>query len=471
MRGRTAVRAAGVLALVLGAGCTIAPQPPPTSQLQTPAAWRAQPAAGDAPAVAPHWWRAFGDARLDALVAQALAHNSDLRVARSRVAEYLARLDVAQAAQAPAVSADFAPSRSRARTATGAIAETSLLQLGAQVSYEVDLWGRLDHLSDAAVADLQGQRAAADAAALSIAATVASGYLNLRGLDAQRALAQATLASREASLARARRLYETGYTSRLEWVQAEGEYRTAAAALPALQRSIAQQENALMLLLGASPGTPDGEIARGNPLAALTPPPLAGGVPSELLRRRPDIARAEQQLVAADASLAASRDQLLPSMQLSVSGTLQGFTLDQLLRSPVHLWSVGGSLLAPVLQGRRLQAGTEVAAALRDQALIGYEQVVRTAFSEVDNALSAIAALGAQLDEARARASTANEALRIARNRYRNGYASYLEELDAQRSSYAAEQNTLQLQAALLSAYVDLYRALGGGWKGDPSTR
>lgn len=450
------------LALLLAAarlaGCAIAPQPPPASTLQAPIAWRTP--AATAADVDPHWWRRFGDPVLDGLVERAIAHNADLRIAAARVAEYRARVDIADAAHWPAFGASAGLARNRARTAAGGFADSTVYQLGVQASYEVDLWGRIARLGDAAAADLQGQQAARDAAALSVAATVGSGYFNLRGLDAQLALAQATLRSRDESLLLARRLFDVGYNSRLEWVQADAEQHNAAATVSALQRTIAQQENALQLLLGDNPGA----VPRGTALDGLVPPPTAAMLPSTLLRRRPDIAQAEFKVASADASLAAARDQLLPSLQLSASATLQGLSLHQLLDTPYTLWSVGGSVLAPLLQGRRLQAGTEVAAALRDQAVIAYEQTVRTAFGEVDNGLSAIASLQQQAGEAGARASAAAAALRIARNRYRNGYATYLEELDAQRSSYAADQVVIQLRAALLAAHVDLYRALGGGW-------
>ena len=460
---------AALATVALLAGCALPQQPPPASSLQTPAGWRGAAIGTDtttAAAVQPGWWQGFGDPTLDALVQSALAANTDLRVARSRIAEYQARLTVAQAAQWPALSASFSPARTRTRTATGAFAETTVLQLGAQASYELDLWGRIDRLGEAAAADLQTQQAAADAAALSVAATTANGYLNLRGLDAQLELAQATLRSREESLQRARHLFETGYSSRLEWVQAESEWRAAAAAVPALQRSIVQQENALALLLGRNPGPLD----RGLPLASLSAPAVDPSLPSTLLRRRPDIRQAEQRVAAADASLAASRDLLLPTVQLNLSASLQGNTLHQLLDAPARLWSLGGSILAPVLQGGRLRAGTEVAAALRDQAVFGYEQTVRNAFGEVENALVAVDALGAQAEQAQGRAEVAGEVLRIARNRQRNGYASYLEELDAQRTQYAAQQSLLQLRAAQLQAHVDLYRALGGGWQAPPDS-
>ncbi|WP_246165124.1 efflux transporter outer membrane subunit [Pigmentiphaga aceris] len=453
---------AGLSAALL-AGCAVDPKPAPPTTVAVPADWRTH--IGPVSPVEQAWWQSFNDPALNALVRQALDNNTDLRTAASRIAEYEARLRVAQAAHAPSFNASAGPVRSRARGSTGRIAETTLFQIGAQASYEVDISGRLDKLEAAAIADLQGQRYATDAAALSVASNVASGYLNLRGLDAQLAVAKATLASRTESLNRAKHLYDTGYNSRLEWLQSESEYRAAAGAVPQLERTIAQQENALSLLVGANPGP----IARGQGLDGLTPPPLVSALPSELLRRRPDIAQAEQRIVSTDATYAAARDQLLPSVQLSTSLTLQGLTLGKLIDAPTVLWSLGGSVLAPVFQGDRLRAQADVTAALRDQTVIAYDQVVLTAFAEVENALSGIDLLREQITEAQARRDAAREALRIAQNRYRNGYASYLDQLDAQRSSYTAEQTLVQLQAALLTVHVDLYRALGGGWQSSGS--
>lgn len=463
IRQGTCAAAAWLLVVAAGlAGCAAPPQPAPDSTVVVPAAWVAPQslAPADGKPVAAAWWKAFGDPALDAMVQQALRNNGNLRIARSRVQEYRARAAVVDDGLSPALDLSAGPARARARSASGTLAETTVFQVGVQASYEVDLWGRLAQLSDSALASLEGQRAARDAAELSIAATVASGYFNLRGLDAQLALARDTLSSREESLSRARRLLDAGYSSRLDWAQAESEYRAAAAAVPSLERSVSQQENALSVLLGRNPGPLD----RGRAITDIAAPTTSAGLPSELLRRRPDIAQAQDQLIATDHSLQASRDQLLPSLKLSAGATAQGLSLHQLVNAPTALWSVGASVLAPLLQRPRLLAGADVAAAQRDQALFAYEDTVRHAFAEVEDALTAIRTLDRQREELDGRNTAAAEVLRIARSRYRNGYASYLEELDAQRTSYAAQQSLLQSRTALLSANVDLYRALGGGW-------
>ena len=440
-------------------GCAMAPQPAPQSTLTTPVQWRSPVVAG-AP-VERDWWRSFGDPVLNQLVNQAEERNGDVRVALSRLQEYQARVRVASSAQAPALTASLSPGRARAIGASGAPVESTSLTGQVQASYELDLFGRLAETTAAARFDLASQEALSAATLLAVAANTASGYLNLRGLDAQLALARATLVSRQRSFDLAKRQFEVGYSSRLDQSQAEAELHTTAAVVPQLERAIAQQENALNVLLGASPGP----VSRGTSLRDLRPPAIAPGLPSELLRRRPDIAQAENAIAALDASLAAARDQLLPSIRLTASLGAQAGSLATLLRSPNELWNVGASILAPIFDAGRLRAQAEIAGTLRDRAVFGYETVVRTAFAETENALTAVQRLSEQVAEAQARQVASAEVLRIAHNRYVNGYASYLEELDAQRNSFAADNNVLQLRASLLAAHVDLYRALGGGWR------
>jgi NodT family efflux transporter outer membrane factor (OMF) lipoprotein len=463
---RRAVRASFAFgaAILLLAGCRIPVQDRPASSLEVPAAWRTPLQVGPNAAVEQEWWRAFGDPALDALVAQALARNGDLRTARSRLQEYQARIQVARSALAPNLSVSVGPTRARSIGPFGTPIETTSVTGNVQAAYEFDPWGRLEAATRAARFDYAAQQAAAEATALSVAASTASGYLNLRGLDAQLALARQTLASREQSLALAKRQFEVGYSSRLELSQAEAEYRATAAVVPQLERTITQQENALALLAGANPRP----VARGAGLAALRAPGIAPGLPSELLRRRPDIAQAEAAIAAADASLAAARDQMLPSLRLTASVGSYAHDLPDLLGGGTTLWSVGGSVLAPLFDAGRLRAQAEISASLRDRAVFAYESVVRNAFAETENALAAVQRLREQLDQTEARRVATAEALRIAHNRYRNGYSSYLEELDAQRNAFSAETAVLQLRASWLAAHVDLYRALGGGWRVAP---
>ncbi|WP_235922834.1 efflux transporter outer membrane subunit [Rugamonas aquatica] len=466
--GVAAMAAPAAAALVLAlAGCAAKAPPAPASSLQTPAAWRTAAETEQGAVVQAQWWQAFGDPALSALVTAALEHNGDLRIARARVAQYRALVGVAAAGQKANVFVDTAPTRTRQLAYNGVPYVTNVYQAEFQASYEVDVWGRLAALTDAATATYQAEQANADAAALSIAATVASGYLNLRGLDAQLALTEATLKLREESRDLAKRQFDVGYSSRLEWLQAQAEYQTTAEQVPQLKRSIFEQENALSILTGGNPGP----VARGLELVQLQAPPVPAGLPSELLRRRPDIARAEFNLIAVNANLAATRDQLLPSFKLTMVGGVQNLKWHDFVNAPTALWRLTGAVVAPVFEGDRVQQQTDAVAAQRDQTVYAYENAVRTAFAETDNSLGALARLKEQAVQNDARRATAAETLRIAHNRYRNGYASYLEELDAQRTLYNADVGRLQLKTRTLVASVDLYRAMGGGWTASPDPR
>ncbi|MYM30374.1 efflux transporter outer membrane subunit [Duganella sp. CY15W] len=454
---RASVSVAVVLAL---AGCAASVKAPPASSLQMPSAWRTAVEGQGSGPVAQEWWQGFGDPALTALVNRALQGNGDLRIARARVEQYRSLMGVAAAGQKANVIVDTAPTRTRQLAYNGVPYVTNVYQAEFQANYEVDVWGRLAALTDAATATYQAEQANADAAALSIAATVASGYLNLRGLDAQLALTEATLKLREQSRDLAKKQFDVGYSSRLEWLQAQAEYQTTAEQVPQLKRAIFEQENALSILTGGNPGP----IARGVELEALQPPGVPAGLPSELLRRRPDIARAELNLVAINANLQATRDQLLPSFKLTAVGGVQNLKWHDFVNAPTALWRLTGAVAAPVFEGDRVQYQTDSVAAQRDQAIYAYENSVRTAFSETDNSLGAIVRLKEQAVQNDARRATAAETLRIAHNRYNNGYASYLEELDAQRTLFTADVGRLQLKTRILVASVDLYRAMGGGW-------
>ncbi|HDX8843680.1 TPA: efflux transporter outer membrane subunit, partial [Klebsiella oxytoca] len=306
---------------------------------------------------------------------------------------------------------------------------------------------------------LAAQKAAAAAANLTVASSVATGYVTLLSLDEQLRVTQQTLKAREDAFNLAKRQFETGYTSRLELMQADSELRSTRAQIPSLRHQIAQQENALSLLLGANPGA-----VKRNAFARLTPLSLPSQLPSTLLNRRPDIVQAQRQLVAADATLASSQAQLLPSINLTATGSMQDRTLPDLLDNPLRLWSLGGSILAPLLNRQALNAQVDVSMAQRNQALYSYEKTVRGAFKEVNDSLDAIGRYGEQLTELQAQEDVARETLRIAQNRYRNGYSSYLDVLDAQRTLFSTQLSVVQVKNNLLLAQVDLYRSLGGGW-------
>ncbi|MFC6120689.1 efflux transporter outer membrane subunit [Citrobacter bitternis] len=453
------VRPLVALTCLLLTACQSVDVKPAKPTLQIPAAWRS--AVGPSSPVEKVWWRNFHDNALNGYVDQALRYNSDVLIARERVNEYQARVYGTEGSLFPSLSAGVSGTRARSQSAATGLPIYSTLYKGTlTASYDVDIWGVHRTTSDAAQASLAAQKAAAAAADLTVAASVASGYVSLLSLDNQLRVTESTLKAREEAFRLAQRQYETGYSSRLELMQSDSEMRATRAQIPGLRHQIAQQENALSLLIGANPGS----IARQNELDQLTPLSIPSNLPSSLLNRRPDIAQAEQQLIAADATLASARASLLPSINLTATGSIQDRTLPGLLDNPLRLWSVGGSILAPLLNRQALNAQVDVTASQRNQALYSYEKTVRNAFKEVNDSLDAITHLQEQLAELQAQTLVAQEALRIAQNRYSNGYSSYLDELDAQRTLFSAQLSVVQAKSNLLLAQIDFYRALGGGW-------
>jgi NodT family efflux transporter outer membrane factor (OMF) lipoprotein len=450
---------AGLLLALLLAGCQSVDVAPAKSSLRIPSQWRAE--AGPASPAEQLWWRNFHDSHLNRYVDKALKNNSDVLIARERINKYQARVYAADGSLFPSLDAGVTGARARSQSAATGLPIYSTLYKGSlTASYDVDLWGVNRSTARAAEASLEAQKAAAAAADLTVASSVASGYVTLLSLDEQLRVTEDTLKSREQAFKLATRQYQTGYSSRLELMQSDSELRSTRAQVPLLQHQIAQQENALSLLLGSNPGS----VARSENFESLTPLHLPSQLPSTLLNRRPDIVQAERQLLAYDATLAASRASLLPSINLTASGSIQDRTLSGLLDNPLQLWSVGGSILAPILNRQALNAQVDISQSQRNQALYSYEQTVRNAFREVNDSLDAITRYQEQLTELQAQQDVAQETLRIAQNRYNNGYSSYLDVLDAQRTLFSVQTSVVQVKNNLLLAQIDLYKALGGGW-------
>ncbi|WP_312904128.1 efflux transporter outer membrane subunit [Stutzerimonas nitrititolerans] len=439
------------------AGCMPPHQPPPAEAAFTPpASWRAEGVR--ASEISAHWWRAFGDAQLTALVEAALAHNSDVLIAASRVEQAREQISLSHAALLPNLDAVLGAQRTRELSVLD-ITHTTAVQPSLQLSYEVDIWGRLRRLREAATLQYQASEAERDAVRLAVASTTARAYISLLSLDRQLHVTRETLESRRQALRVAEDRASLGYTSQLELTQAQSEYEATAQLLPQLQQAIREQEHALRLLTGALPGA----VQRGAGLLAIEPPAVPGVLPSELLRRRPDIHQAELLLAASDLNLQAQRDRFLPQVQVSASlGRLFVNSRDY---DPVRVWDIGASVLAPIFDAGRLEAGVNIAIAQRDQAAFAYRAAAMEAFSEVENSLSAEGNLRQQIERVEARRAVLERSLTLAEDRYRAGYSSYLETLDAQRNLFNTELTAVQLRERQLNALIDLYQVLGGGWQ------
>ncbi len=447
-----------ILMLALAASACAGPRPvvPRSAAALPPPEWRDR-VATDA-RVDARWWQGFGDPVLTSLVEHALTNNVDIEIAAERVEEARANFRLAGAQQLPDLSLAAGGQRDRHVDAFGQAVLETAGQGQVAISYDLDLFGRLRNATAAARATLLASEAARDNVRLAVAASVASGYIQLRALDARLTVLQETLASRDASLRVAERRTGTGYSTTLELRQAQAQREDAAQLIPATQLAIRRQEDGLSVLLGANPGP----IPRGAALDALTLPQPATVMPAALLRRRPDMVAAEQQLVSADRSLDSVRAAFLPSIQLNGTG---GYVASSLLMSnPVGVFALGGSILAPLFDAGRLRAQQKGAAAQRDVAAFAYRQVALNAFREVEDALDAVARTDEQEVALMREQQAASSLLTLATKRYRDGYSPYLEQVDAERGLLTTDLAVVQLRADRLTSAVTLYQAAGGGW-------
>jgi NodT family efflux transporter outer membrane factor (OMF) lipoprotein len=420
-----------------------------------PSRWR-DASALDLP-VRPDWWRQFRDPALDALVDRALEANPDLMVAAARIEQARAQLHLAASRSKLSLGLGGQGGEERSINAFGLGVDQAEGQGLATASYEVDLFNRLGASTQAARYRLLASQEARDTVRIALAASVVDGYIRLRALDAQLAIAQETLATRADGLRLITRRVAAGYSPALEGDQAQSEYETAAQLVPALQLSITQQENTLRILLGDSPGT----IERGAALADWTVPPAPSSLPSEVLRQRPDIAQAESVLAGTEQDLKAARAAFMPRITLGATGGLANSTL---IANPISLFSLGGSILAPILEGGALGAQRDDAAARRNEAAFAYKKAALSAFAQVENAMASVQRLEAEEAAAARDRDALARAFKLADERYRAGYAPFLDRLDAERSLLGARLSVVSLQAQRLEAIVLLNQSLGGGW-------
>ena len=440
-------------ALALSACAPTLQSAPLGTAVSPPIEWRTQLEV-TAP-VERQWWDAFGDPQLSRLVEQARIANPDVQIAAARVEEARATEMGSRGYLLPLVGVGVDGGVQREVSPFGQARTSVAAQPAFRTSYEIDLFGKNAARVDAAKAGVAASEANEEAARLSVSAATATGYITLLALDKRQQVLEATLEARGQALKFARDRAEVGYTSQLELRQAEAEYQATAQLIPQLKAQIARQENALSVLTGELPGA----VERGGTLGDLRQPPPPATLPSELLRRRPDVAAAEYRIAAADAKMRVARANFMPSINL---GATAGVVLTDLLANPVSIWSVGGSILAPIFQGGRLQAQLDGATSQRDQAAWAYRATVLNAFREVEDRMAVLANLGQQQAALEAQQAAVADALRHARNRYRAGYTPYIEQVDAQRALLGVELSLIQVSTDELTTLVGLYQAVGG---------
>lgn len=450
-------------AFLLLAGCAVQPDYK-RPEVELPAAWKESGPLQDG-----NWWRVYGDPVLEKLVEEALARNADLARAAARVDESRAMVRQSESYSYPSVDATFGRSRTLSSAATGMLPpgverERNNYRAALNVSYELDLWGKLRASTRAASAELLGSEAARETVRITLAADVAKTWFALRALDAEAAATRRTLGLREGGLVLQKKRFDGGVISEYDYRQLEAEVAAARAQLPPLERDREIQEAALSVLLGRSPKEIfENSVPRvtGDD-SGLLPAVVPAGLPSELLLRRPDLVEAEQRLVAANARVAVARSQLFPSIQLTGFLGSEAQALSALFSGPAGIWQLAAMVAQPIFAAGRLESQIDAAKAREAQALAGYQGAIQNAFREVRSALAAQRRAMEAFEAESTRFTALTSTLRLAKLRYDNGLASQLEVIDAERNLLAAEIARHEALRAQRSAVADLFKALGG---------
>jgi multidrug efflux system outer membrane protein len=414
------------------------------------------------------WWEQFNDSVLNDLILTALKENKEVKIAAARVEQFVGQYGTTRAVLFPQVNAGAVYGRQRVSELTG---PTPLENVGASptfnssqlflnAAWEIDIWGKLRRATEAARADLLSTEEARRTVILTLVTSVASTYIDLRDLDKQLEIAKQTAKSREESYNLFKLRFEGGVISELELNQVKSEYEQALSTIPQFERSISQTENSLSTLLGRNPGA----IARGKTIDQLTLPAVPSGLPSDILVNRPDIRQAEQNLISANANIGVAKSLYFPSISLTGLLGLASNDLSDLFKGPAKTWSWAVPASMPIFTAGAIAGQVKSAEAIQRQALVNYEKSIQEAFREVDDALIDQKKSREQIEAQGRQVASLRDYARIARLRYDNGYTSYIEVLDAERSLFNAELSYAQTQGTLFLSLVNLYKSMGGGW-------
>ncbi len=425
------------------------------------------------------WWELFQDENLQALVRKALVENKNVRIAVARVREARALLAATGADLFPRIDGKGSLQRNQVSQAVvrqfgfpgggpaRQIPATTQFRATADLSFELDFWGRLRRATEAAQADLLARESARRTIVLTLVSDLAKAYFELQELDVQLNLAKSTLETRQETLDLIRLRKLVGQRSTREIRRAEQDVSRARAVIPDLERQVGQKEHQLTLLMGRNPA----RIIRGTSLRDHPlPPEVPAGLPSALLERRPDIVEAEQRLVAANAKIGVAKAAFFPQISLTGNFGAQSLQFADLFVGSSRVWMFGPTLSVPIFNMGRNRANLEISRAQQEQALASYERTIQQAFREVEDALLAHQKIQEVRTEQERVIKLAREALKLAQLEYLNGKASYLEVLGAQRETLNAETALAQTQRNHLLTVVQLYKSLGGGWTPQPES-
>ena len=447
----------------LSAACVVGPNyVKPT--LPTPDTIRgSQPGATDQTFADANWWEVFQDDQLRALVRTALSQNEDLRLAAARILEAQAQLGITRADQYPTVGAEAGAGGQRtSEIATTPARTAGAIRVGGTFDWALDFWGRYRRATESARAQLLSTEWGRRVVVTTVVSDVATAYFELRALDLQLEISQRTLTSRKDSLQLTQVRESGGVTSLLDVREAEQLVFGAGAVIADLERRIAQQENLISILIGNFPSP----VTRGHALEDQPQTPdVPAGLPSSLLDRRPDIQAAEQQIVSANAQIGVARAAYFPSISLTGNGGVQSAALGALFSAGAGYWTAIVGATQPIFTAGRTRSQVALAEARTQEATIQYSQTVKQAFREVADALVGYSKAHEFRVQQEGLTTAARDARRLADIRYQGGSTSYLEVLDADTRLFTAELSLAQARQSEFSAFVEVYRALGGGWQ------
>ena len=451
-------------------GCMMGPnyQRP---EVDTPQTWRFEDKeAKDVANTA--WWEQFGDPVLNELIQTALKENKDVKIAAARVEQFIGQYGTTRAALFPQVGAGAFYGRQRVSELTGPSPLDDISgpnppnpnfnssELFLNAAWEIDIWGKLRRATEAARANILSSEEARRSVILTLVSSVANSYINLLDLDKQLELTKQTAENYKASYELFALRFRYGIVSEIEVSQAKSQYEQAAANIPLFEKLISQQENALSVLLGRNPGP----VPRGKPVDQLMAPSVPAGVPSEILANRPDIRQAEQDLIAANANIGVAKALYFPTISLTGLFGWASNDLSDLFKGPAKTWSWAVPATAPIFTAGAIAGQVKSAEAVQQQALFNYEKSIQNAFRETEDALIDQKKTKEQIASQTEEVKSLRDYVRLARLRYDNGYASYLEVLYAESRLYSTELALTQTQESLLQALVNVYKAMGGGW-------
>jgi len=412
------------------------------------------------------WWEQMGDPVLNELITSALKENYDLKIAAARIEEFAGRYGFTRADLFPQVGVGAGYDRQRVsesganRLPAGFSPTYDTFQTTLNAGWELDIWGRIRRSTEAARADLIASEEGRRAVILSLVSSVAAAYVNLRDLDRQLEISRDTAKTRGESYSIFKLRFEGGIISELELAQVKSQYDEALAAIPQVEKAITQQENGLCILLGRNPS----QIPRGKTIEQLTLPTVPAGLPSDLLARRPDIRQAEQNLIAANAVIGVAKAAYFPAISLTGFFGYASGDLSDLFKGSSKVWQYSAPVTMPIFTAGKIAGQVKAAEAVQQQTLLSYQQAIQTAFREVDDALVDQLRTREQLTAQNDQLDSLKKYYEMALLRYDNGYTSYIEVLDAERSLFNVQLAYTQNQGVLFLALINLYKSMGGGW-------